>query len=176
MSTDTELLARIIIDEDQQAFEVLVKKYQSALRAFFRKMCGGDENLSDDLAQETFIKAYKGIASYQGQCQFLTWLFAIAKNVFYESYRRNEKFIELVEDGEEASAETGQNLQMDLAKCMLLLDTDERMILTLSYMEGLSQTEVAELMKIPLGTVKTHALRAKEKLKSQMMAYQARFA
>ena len=48
------------------------------------------------------------------------------------------------------------------------------MILTLSYMEGLSQTEVAELMNIPLGTVKTNALRAKEKLKSHLLAYQVR--
>lgn len=176
MSTDTELLARIIIDEDQQAFEVLVKKYQSPLRAFFRKMCGGDENLSDDLAQETFIKAYKGIPSYQGQCQFLTWLFAIAKNVFYEHLRRNEKFTELADGDGESAAEGGQDLHMDLAKCMLLLGTDERMILTLSYMEGLSQTEVAELMQIPLGTVKTNALRAKEKLKGHLMAYQTRFA
>ena len=170
---DAELIARVIIENDQQAFEALVKKHQSPLRAFFRKMCGGDEALADDLAQETFLKAYRGIKSYQGQSQFLTWLFAIAKNVFYENFRRGEIFIDLP-DTIEPSEETSQDLNMDLAKCMLKLETEERMILTLSYMEGLSQTEVAELMNIPLGTVKTNALRAKDKLKSHLLAYQTR--
>lgn len=121
--------------------------------------------LADDLSQETFLKAYRGMQSYQGQSQFITWLFAIAKNVFYEHLRRSEVFTDLPEQLE-ASAETGQDLKMDMARCMLKLDAQERMILTLSYMDGLSQTEVAELMGIPLGTVKTHSLRAKEKLKT----------
>jgi RNA polymerase sigma-70 factor, ECF subfamily len=165
MSTDAELIAQVLMDDDRQAFEALVQKHQSRLRSFFRKMCGGDEMLADDLSQETFLKAYRGMQSYQGQSQFITWLFAIAKNVFYEHIRRSEAFTDLPDDVE-AGAETGQDLKMDMARCMLKLEPQERMILTLSYMDGLSQTEVAELMNIPLGTVKTHSLRAKEKLKT----------
>ncbi len=165
MTKDVELIARILMDDDQQAFEALVQGHQSRLRAFFRKMCGGDEMLADDLAQETFLKAYRGIKNYQGQAQFVTWLFAIAKNVFYEHIRRSEAFTDMAEENE-AGAESQQDLKMDMAKCMLKLEPQERMVLTLSYMEGLSQTEVAELMSIPLGTVKTQALRAKEKLKT----------
>jgi RNA polymerase sigma factor (sigma-70 family) len=168
MSTDVELIARVLIEDDQQAFEALVQKHQSPLRAFFRKMCGGDEVLADDLAQETFLKAYRGMKNYQGQSQFLTWLFAIAKNVFYEHIRRSEAFTDMAEETD-ASAESQQDLKMDMARCMLQLEPQERMVLTLSYMDGLSQTEVAELMEIPLGTVKTHALRAKEKLKTLLM-------
>lgn len=173
MSTDTELIARVLIEDDQQAFETLVKKYQSPLRNFFRKMCGGDENLADDLAQETFLKVYRGLGQYNGQAQFLTWLFAVAKNVFYESLRRQDQFSEL-EDVDDEGRESGHDLNMDLSKCMMKLSPDERLVLTLSYMEGLSQTEVAELVEIPLGTVKTHALRAKEKLKNYLIAYQSR--
>lgn len=174
MSTDTELLARVIIDEDQQAFEELVKKYQSPLRGFFRKMCG-DVDLADDLSQETFLKAYRGLSSYQGQSQFLTWLFAVAKNVFYEHLRRSDSFTDELPEAQDGGTKEGaQDLNMDLSRCMLKLDAEERMILTLSYMEGLSQTEVAELMHLPLGTVKTNALRAKEKLKSYLLAYQVR--
>ena len=115
MSMDTELLARVIIDEDQQAFEELVKKYQSPLRGFFRKMCG-DVELADDLAQETFLKAYRGLRSYQGQSQFLTWLFAIAKNVFYEHLRKSDSFTEeLPESQENVIQEGAQDLNMDLA-------------------------------------------------------------
>ncbi len=168
MSTDAELIARVLMDDDQQAFEALVQKHQSRLRSFFRKMCGGDEMLADDLAQETFLKAYRGMQSYQGQSQFLTWLFAIAKNVFYEHLRRSEAFTDMGQEPD-VGADSGQDLKMDMARCMLKLDAQERMILTLSYMEGLSQTEVAELMSLPLGTVKTRSLRAKEKLKTLLM-------
>lgn len=173
MSTDAELLARIIVEDDREAFAVLLKKYQSPIRAFFRKMCGGDEALADDLAQETFLKAYNGLSRFQGGSQFLTWLYAIAKNVFYEHLRRREQHEELGEnDGE--SYQMASDASLDIAKCMLLLEPEERLILSLSYADGLSQTEVAQLMNMPLGTVKTHTLRAKEKLRSSLTAYQTR--
>jgi RNA polymerase sigma factor (sigma-70 family) len=173
MQTDAELLARIIVEDDREAFEVILKKYQSPLRAFFRKMCGGDEALADDLAQETFFNAYRGLRSFKGGSQFLTWLYAIAKNVFYQHLRTRTQHEELGEnDGE--SYQMDKDVSLDISKCMLLLNPEERMILSLSYAEGLSQTEVAELMGIPLGTVKTHTLRAKDKLRSTLTAYQTR--
>lgn len=174
MSNDAELLARIIVEDDREAFEVLLKKYQSPIRAFFRKMCGGDEALADDLAQETFINAYKGLLRFQGGSQFLTWLYAIAKNVFYEHLRRREQHVQLGDEEVTDSYQMGSDASLDIAKCMLLLNPEERMILSLSYTEGLSQTEVAQVMSLPLGTVKTHTLRAKEKLRSSLTAYQTR--
>lgn len=172
MSEDSELLLRIVLEDDRKAFEAILMKYQSPIRAFFRKMCGGDEELASDLAQETFLKAYRGIASFNQQSKFLTWLYAIAKNVYYEHLRGDEKFEELVES-DTASVHTTDS-HLDIAKCMLQLHPEERLVLTLSYAEGLSQTEVAELLAIPLGTVKTHALRAKEKLKSLLQPYKER--
>lgn len=173
MSTDAELLARIIVEDDREAFEVLLKKYQSPIRAFFRKMCGGDDALADDLAQETFLNAYKGLARFQGGSQFLTWLYAIAKNVFYQHLRARTQTEELG-DNEGESYQMVKDVSLDIAKCMLMLNPEERMILSLSYAEGLSQTEVAEVMSLPLGTVKTHTLRAKEKLRASLTAYQTR--
>lgn len=170
---DSELVAKVIVEDDREAFEALVKKYQSPIRAFFRKMNGGDEALADDLAQETFLKAYRGLKYFNGQSQFITWLYAIAKNVFFEHARSKVKHEEL-EESDMEGYNTHQDRSMDLAKCMLTLEPEERMILTLSYSEGLVQTEVAELMNIPLGTVKTIALRAKEKLKTQLLVYQER--
>lgn len=172
MSEDSELLLRIIAADDREAFAALVKKYQSPLRTFFRKVCGGDQELANDLAQETFLKAYRGIRSYNGQSQLLTWFYAIAKNVFYEHLRRNEKFEELSENNSDSSLL--QDSHLDIAKCMLQLSAEERMVLTLSYTEGLSQTEVASVLEMPLGTVKTHVLRAKEKLKVLLQPYQER--
>ncbi|MCC6138147.1 MAG: sigma-70 family RNA polymerase sigma factor [Bdellovibrionaceae bacterium] len=172
MSEDSELLLRIVANDDRKAFEEILRKYQSPIRAFFRKMCGGDGELANDLAQETFLKAYRGIAGFNGQSQLLTWLFAIAKNVYYEHLRRGEKFEELAEDKTASTTPTDSHL--DIAKCMLLLSPEERMVLTLSYTEGLSQTEVADLLDMPLGTVKTHALRAKDKLKVLLQPYKER--
>ncbi len=176
MSADAELLARIIVEDDREAFEVLLKKYQSPIRAFFRKMCGGDEALADDLAQETFLNAYRGISKFHGGSQFLTWLYAIAKNVFFEYLRRREQHAEL--DGSEelsgALDPSHKDASLDIAKCMLELNPEERLILSLSYAEGLSQTEVAEVMNIPLGTVKTHTLKAKDKLRASLASYQTR--
>lgn len=172
MSEDSELLLRIVTEDDRKAFEAILRKYQSPIRAFFRKMCGGDGELADDLSQETFLKAYRGIHSFNQQSKFLTWLYAIAKNVYFEHLRRGEKFEELSES--EASMVSATDSHLDIAKCMLQLNPEERLVLTLSYAEGLLQTEVAELMEIPLGTVKTHALRAKEKLKVLLQPYQER--
>lgn len=172
MSEDSELLLRIVATDDRKAFEEILRKYQSPIRAFFRKMCGGDEELASDLAQETFLKAYRGISSFNGQAKFLTWLYAIAKNVYFEHLRRGEKFEELAED--ETATATPSDSHLDIAKCMLQLSPEERMVLTLSYTDGLSQTEVAELLNMPLGTVKTHALRAKDKLKILLQPYQER--
>ncbi|MCB9073790.1 MAG: RNA polymerase sigma factor [Bdellovibrionaceae bacterium] len=172
-SNDTELVALIIAQDDREAFESLLKKYQAPIRAFFRKMCGGDGELSDDLAQETFLKVYRHLSTFQGNSQLLTWIYSIARNVFYEHLRREEKFTELPES-EEMSYTTRSEEKLDIAKCMLQLTPEERLILTMAYAQGLSQTEVSEVLEIPLGTVKTRTLQAKEKLRGLLQAYSER--
>lgn len=173
MVNDAELIARVIVEDDREAFEIILKKYQSQIRAFFRKVCGGDEALADDLSQETFLLAYRGLKSFHGGSQFSTWLYAIAKNVFYGHLRARQSTEELLED-ETASYTMTKDMSLDIAKCMLVLSPEERLVLSLSYVDGFSQSEVSEVMAIPLGTVKTHVLRAKEKLKTSLQAYQAR--
>jgi RNA polymerase sigma-70 factor (ECF subfamily) len=166
VSTEAEYISRIIVEGDSEAFGELVKKYQGPIRALFRKLTCGDDSWADDLAQETFFKAYRGIRGYQGQAQFLTWLYSIAKNVFYQSLRDNPKTEELneVEEGEDSKYDTN----MDVAKLLRILDEKERMVLSLSYAEGMSHSEVAEMMDMPIGTVKTLILRAKEKIHKKL--------
>jgi RNA polymerase sigma factor (sigma-70 family) len=162
VKTDAELISKMIVEGDSEAYGELVKKYQSPIRALFRKLTCGDDAWADDLAQETFLKAFRGIRGYQSQAQFLTWLYSIAKNVFFQSLRDNPKTeeLKLIEEGEESKYDT----QIDLARLLRILDEKERMVLSLSYAEGMSHGEVADLMEIPLGTVKTIILRAKEKI------------
>ena len=72
--TDADLLARVIVDGDQHAFGELVRRHQSPVRGLLRQLVRADVELADDLAQETFIRAYKNIRSFRGEAKFSTWL------------------------------------------------------------------------------------------------------
>ena len=96
---DIALVAQVVVLGNNRAFDTLVKKYQSPVRRFFLHQTLGDEELSDDLAQETFIKAYTHLASFKNLSNFSTWLFRIAYNIFYD-YIRNRKETSGLEDWE----------------------------------------------------------------------------
>ena len=88
--SDIALVTQVAVLHNKRAFDQLVRKYQSPVRRFFLNQTLGDEPLSDDLAQETFIKAYMNITKFRGLSSFSTWLFRIAYNVFYD-YTRSRK-------------------------------------------------------------------------------------
>ncbi len=173
MSTESELIARVLIDNDHGAFAIILNKYQSPIRSLFRKLTSGDLALADDLSQETFLLAYKGLSQYQGGSQFLTWLYSIAKNVYY-THLRKQKNKEFGGEFEEESYLMSQDARMDLEQCLKILKPQERLILCLSYAEGLSHQEVADMMDIPVGTIKTIINRSKEKIQSTMTLRPAR--
>ena len=79
---DIALVAQVVVFKNTRAFDTLVKKYQSPIRRFFLHQTLGDTELSDDLAQETFIKAYTNLASFKNLSSFSTWLYRIAYNIF----------------------------------------------------------------------------------------------
>ena len=87
---DLSLIQQVAELHDKTAFDRLVRKYQSPIRRFFLHQTLGDAQLSDDLAQETFIKAYVNLQKFRGLANFSTWLFRIAYNVYYD-YLRNSK-------------------------------------------------------------------------------------
>ena len=82
--SDLTLIAQVVMFDNKRAFDSLVKEYQSRVRKFFLAQTLGDEPLSDDLAQETFVKAYLKISTFRGTSSFSTWLFRIAYNVYYD--------------------------------------------------------------------------------------------
>ena len=88
--TDITLVAQVAVLGNTKAFDELVRRYQSPVRRFFLHQTLGDSQLSDDLAQDTFIKAYTNIRSFKGLASFQTWLMRIAYNVHYD-YCRKEK-------------------------------------------------------------------------------------
>ena len=87
---DIALVSQVLIFGNRRAFDTLVRKYQGEVRRFLLTLTAGDEQLTDDLAQETFIKAYTALESYKNRASFGTWLYRIAYNVFYD-YIRSRK-------------------------------------------------------------------------------------
>ena len=164
---DIALVAQVVVLGNKRAFDTLVKKYQSPVRRFFLHQTLGDAELSDDLAQETFIKAYTHLASFKNLSNFSTWLFRIAYNIFYD-YIRNRKETSGLEDWEvDATYQTEQRRigeEMDIYRGLSILKEAERTCITLRYMEDLSVDKIANITGMPLGTVKSHLSRGKEKL------------
>jgi RNA polymerase sigma-70 factor (ECF subfamily) len=179
---DTELIARVLANDDRHAFGELVRQHQSALRGFLRRLTGGQLALADDLAQETFLEAYRSLAKFQGASTFGTWLHGIAYNRFRSARRRQHPTVEWTGETEMAKAAAGGevsapaapatvDLQQDLAAALARLSPDEQNAIHLCYIEGLTHEEAAGILGCPLGTLKTHVLRAKEKLRVVLGAW-----
>ena len=92
---DISLVAQVVVFRNTRAFDQLVQKYQSPVRRFFLNLTCGDSELSDDLAQDTFIKAYTNIANFKNLSSFSTWLYRIAYNVFYDYIRSRKETTDL---------------------------------------------------------------------------------
>jgi RNA polymerase sigma-70 factor (ECF subfamily) len=171
--TDADLIARVLSREDHNAFGELVRRYQSPVRAFLARMTRGDSHLADDLAQETFLKAWQKLYTFRGSSRFSTWLFGIAFNEFRGAARRRkelalEDMAELPPELEQPPAALNSNLRLDLTEALKLLNSDERAVIVLCCQNSLSHEEAAQILDCPLGTVKTNILRGKEKLKRRL--------
>jgi len=172
--TDADLVARVIVDQDQHAFGELVRRHQSTVRGLLRQLTRTDVALADDLAQETFIRAFKNIRNFRGEARFSTWLYRIAYNCFREDARRRKELVGVNEEQWQAEHDpqtTDAGLRHDLMSALSLLPLHERTAILLCCQNGLSHDEAARVLEIPLGTVKTNVLRGREKLKKMLAAW-----
>ena len=163
LSSDIVLVAQVAVSGNKRAIDELVHRYQSPVRRFFLNQTMGDEQLSDDLAQDTFIKAYTNITSFRGMASFKTWLMRIAYNVFYD-YTRSHRATEDVDVVPQRSGGENSSLQMDIYAALALLKPDERTCITLQLIDGYDITGIAKITQLKEGTVKSHLSRGKEKL------------
>jgi RNA polymerase sigma-70 factor (ECF subfamily) len=172
---ESELIARVLLHDDRDAFGELVRRHQSAVRNFLRHLSHGDGALADDLAQETFIHAYRRLGQFRGASSFVTWLLGIAHNHHRNARRRQKDVVALDEShAEESSGISGtlaSDLRYDLAEALRELPVDEQLAVHLCYQQGLSHSEIAAVTDWPLGTVKTHLARSKEKLRTLLAAW-----
>jgi RNA polymerase sigma factor (sigma-70 family) len=172
--TDSELIARAVASDDRAAFGELVHRHQSAVRHFLRHLTRGNAALADDLAQEAFIQAWRGLARFRSEGKFSTWLLGIAHNHWRNARRRQSDVSLDAEGGSESSVAAGtalSDLQHDLSAALRQLPSDEQLVLHLSYQQGLSHGEIATLLDQPLGSVKTQIARSKEKLRHLLAAW-----
>jgi len=171
-SGDFALVARTAIFHDRHAFDLLVKKYQSQVRRFFLSQTLGDAPLSDDLAQDTFVKAYTHIATFRGAAGFSTWLMRIAYNVLYDHRRQQERKGGHEDDIDDSAARhqlsasqtPAEGLRMDLYNALALLSPDERTCITLQLIDGLSVAEISKITATNEGTVRSRLSRGKKLL------------
>lgn len=163
---DLSLVTQVAVFHNKRAFDRLVVKYQSPIRRFFLSQTGGDVQLSDDLAQDTFVKAYTKIAQFKGLSGFSTWLYRIAYNVLYDHTRSRKPTEDLEQPtvARRSGIVADSNLKMDIHDALSILSPAERMCVTLQLMEGQPIDKISEITQMAEGTVKSHLSRGKQKL------------
>ena len=165
--SDISLVTQVAVFHNTRAFDQIVRKYQSPVRRFLLNLTLGNETLSDDLAQDTFLKAYTSIGQFRGEASLQTWLMRIAYNVFYD-YKRKEEREKSKEEGEkrEPQATTGTSLdvKMDVRRALALLRDEERTCVTLQMIDGEPIDQIAAITGMPENTVKSHLRRGKLRL------------
>ena len=149
-------------------------RHQSRVRTLLRRLTKGDAALADDLAQETFVLAWRNLKAFRFEARFSTWIYRIAFNAWQsEARKKREVLMDL--DDEAPPPDSGAYDEMpdvaarvDLERAMATLSDGERAAIAACYYADLSHEEAAAALGIPLGTVKTHILRAKAKLKARL--------
>lgn len=182
-NVDQELVRRVQ-HGDKKAFDVLVRKYQQKIvKLISRYVRDQDEAL--DVAQETFIKAYRALANFRGDSAFYTWLYRIAINTaknYLVSQSRRPPDTDI--DAEDAVQFDGDSKlrETDLPEQLVHRDQVERVIyeaidalpedlrtaITLRELEGLSYEEIAQAMDCPIGTVRSRIFRAREAIEAKL--------
>ncbi len=162
---ELKLIARCIAGDDRNAFGQLVIAYEQGLRRFLYNLCG-DEALTDDLAQDTFLKAYLAIRSFQGISRFKTWLYRIGYNEFL-SHRRSSHITtdDIPPDIGSTSSTTATDARLTIEQCLTQLSEAERTVVMLFYLEDMPIKRIVEITGIPDGSIKSYLHRAKSRMR-----------
>jgi RNA polymerase sigma-70 factor (ECF subfamily) len=183
---DAVLVERAVAG-DQRAYELLVIKYQRRIERLIANMVR-DTNLVQDIAQETFLRAWRALHQFRGEAQFYTWLYRIAVNtakrallekkrdpVIIEASMQNTDDDETLHRANELTTEATPESELAAREivaavnaAMEALPQDLRQAVTLREIEGLSYEEIAEAMDCPIGTVRSRIFRAREAISARV--------
>jgi len=148
---------------DDRAFAELVRRRQSTVRGLLRKLCR-DATLADDLAQETFVQAWRTLSQLRSAAAFGGWLKQVAVRVWLQHARRAKLPLDPLDDADDVQA-ADMTGGIDLNRALEKLKPAQRLCVVLSYGEGLSHGEIADATGWPLGTVKSHVARGGTRLR-----------
>ena len=175
MNASDRLVEQIIIlrcqTGDKDAFSELIERYQAPLRYFISRLSANNE-MTEDIFQETWLTVIRSICSLKRTEAFPTWLYRIARNKVYQQLRRKKKLSELNEniavpndtEDEVFSAEDAAKIHRSLK----ILQAEHREVLMLRFLEQMSYHEIAQVINRGLGTVKSRIYYAKRALKKEM--------
>ena len=189
VDSDAMLVERTVAG-DQKAFELLVVKYQRRIQRLIGRMVR-DVDLVEDIAQETFIRAYRALAQFRGEAQFYTWLYRIAVNTakkalmdlkrnptisenYFKSGQGDESDETSPLENELPSSETpdavlaSKEIAEIINAAMDALPEELRQAITLREIEGLSYEEISQAMNCPIGTVRSRIFRAREAISQKV--------
>ena len=152
---------------DSRAFAVLVGANQQAVRGFLRRFTGHWAD-ADDVAQEAFLTAWARLARFEGRSSFRSWVTGIGYRIAREARRARARSAARETDWAalKSTSDAAAPIEdrMALASAMAALPADQRAVVALCLGEGFSHSEAAEILKLPLGTVKSHVARGRERL------------
>jgi len=161
---------------DRHAFGELVRQYRTAVVNVIFRLCG-DNQVAEDMAQETFIRAWKNLPKYQPRAPFRSWLFRIATNVTLDALRREKETVDVdtyplkgLGNGLEASIEAKDRAEL-IQQCVLSLPPSSRSVLVLREYEELSYKEISATLGIPIGTVMSRLNYARKRLSTDLAPF-----
>jgi RNA polymerase sigma-70 factor (ECF subfamily) len=165
---DVELCSYAAAGEGR-AFGELARRHGSAVRYLLRRM-GAQAAEADDVAQDAFLTAFQRIAEFRGEGTFAAWVKRIAARQYLRRLQRERRLTELAAESAEDEEVVGGDAdhRIDLDEAMKVLSKVERLCVSLCFGAGLSHSEAAEALNLPLGTVKSHVKRGLEKLRTRL--------
>ncbi len=178
--SDMVLVARAQRDGDEAAFTELVRRHHGRVRGMLLRLCGGDAALADDLAQDVFLRAFRALPRFERRAEFGTWLYRIAYNVFLNHTTRTRRHDPLGErestPAPRRDAPDRGDVRRDVERAIAQLPVPYRAAVVLYYLRDVSYAEMAEILGLPLGTVKTHLFRARARLRQIRLRREAQEA
>lgn len=161
-------LARLGAAGDQAAFRELLVRASRPVGDTLRRM-GASPALADDIAQDAFLAAWRSLPSYRGEGAFAGWVIRIAGRLYLKRVRKDARYQFMAEPPAEQDVIVPLTIEcMDLDRALDQLTTAERLCVTLCHGAGFTHEDIAEALKLPLGTVKSHVRRGVLRLRSLM--------
>ena len=172
---DEKHMIRLAADGDMAAFEQLVTTHQPAIYRLALRMTGNPEDAAD-MTQEAFLRAWRGLGSFQADSSLSTWLFRLTSNVCIDFLRAARRHLVvpisgLDADGEEYTLDAPDPAKLpeeELRAAMDLLAPEQRLILSLRVENDLSYTDIAAVLGVREGTVKSRLARARDQLRKKL--------